>query len=325
MDKLVSVIVPVYGTEAYLDRCIFSIINQTYRNLEIILVDDGSPDECPQMCDKWAKSDVRIKVIHKVNGGVSSARNTGIVFANGDYLYFLDSDDWIELDLVERVMQLFGLHEPDIVTFDCNRINEKGDIYATTENIQEGILFREEAIVELLKGNISNYAWNKVYKKEMFANIRFPEGRVWEDMAVTYRLFLNAERIFCYPVALHFYYTRTDSISRNINEKALACIFLARHECHLAMMEQIPSVQKYSLPLAALSARRLYDRSLWMEVDKEILKLAKLFLEQNRDLILRTSKDIKYYLYYRFPRMYATGRILRHKLGGIMKGKVLRK
>lgn len=320
MDELVSVIVPVYGTEAYLDRCVASITNQTYRNLEIILVDDGSTDHCPEMCDSWADVDGRIKVIHKINGGLSSARNVGIDSANGDYLYFLDSDDWIVPDLVERVMELFLIHKPDIVTFDCNRINEKGEIYATTENIKEGMLSKEEAVTELLKGNINNYACNKVYKKEVFFNVRFPEGRAWEDMATAYRLFLNAERIYCYPVALYFYYTRTDSISRNINEKALAHIFLARYECHLAMMEYIPSVQRYSLPLAALSARRLYDRSLWKKVDGEILELAKDFLEQNRELILRTTKDKKYYLYYKFPGMYATGRTLWHKLGEMIKG-----
>lgn len=184
MDELVSVIVPVYGTEAYLDRCVASITNQTYRNLEIILVDDGSTDHCPEMCDSWADVDGRIKVIHKINGGLSSARNVGIDSANGDYLYFLDSDDWIVPDLVERVMELFLIHKPDIVTFDCNRINEKGEIYATTENIKEGMLSKEEAVTELLKGNINNYAWNKMYKKEVFFNVRFPEGRAWEDMKI---------------------------------------------------------------------------------------------------------------------------------------------
>ena len=321
MDKLVSVIVPVYGTEAYLDRCVSSLINQTYHNLEIILVDDGGLDRCPQMCDRWAASDLRIKVIHKSNGGLSSARNAGIDSANGDYLYFLDSDDWIALVLIEKIMKIFEAYGPDIVTFDCNRINENDVIYATTENIKEGMISREEAIAELLKGNINNYASNKVYKKQVFSNVRFPEGRVWEDMAVAYKLFLNSKRIYCFPEALLFYYTRTDSISRNINEKALACIFLARYECHLAMTEQIPSLQKLSLPLAALSARRLYDRSLWRDVDIDILEVAKSFLEQNRDVILSTCKDSKYHVFYKFPKIYVLSRIILHKFGKLLKGK----
>lgn len=320
MDKLVSVIVPVYGTEAYLDRCIRSISEQTYRELEIILVDDGSPDQCPEICDRWAEVDPRIKVIHKPNGGLSSARNTGIDIASGDFLGFVDSDDWIAPDLYERVMKLFDVYDPDIVTFDCNRINEKGEIYATTENIQEVMLSKEKAIIELLKGNINNYVVNKVYKKQVFSGVRFPEGRVWEDMAIAYKLLLNSERVYCYPIPFYFYFTRMDGISRNITEKALGHIFLARYECYLAVQE-IPVAKTHSLSLAALAARRLYDRSLWKEVDGEILKLAKEFLEQNEETILGTLHDKKYWLYYKLPGVYAMGRVLRHKIGTMVKRK----
>ncbi len=319
MDKLVSVIVPVYATEAYLDKCVRSIVEQTYRNLEIILVDDGSPDNSPEMCDRWAEADCRIKVIHKKNGGLSSARNAGIDCATGDYLSFVDSDDWIALNLFERVMWIFESHDPDIVTFDCNRINEKGEIYAATENITDRMLSQEEALTELLKGNINNYAWNKVYKKKVFSKIRFPVGRVWEDMAISYKLFLNAEKIYSCPAALYYYFTRSDSISKKINEKALGHIFLARYECHMAVKDIFPSVEKYSLPLAALSARRLYDRSIWGEVDGEILKLAIGFLKENKENILRNIKDKKYWLYYNFPGGYTVLRILRHKIGTVIK------
>lgn len=319
MGKLISVIVPIYRSEEYLDKCISSIVGQTYQNLEIILVDDGSPDKCPDMCDRWAEEDCRIKAIHKVNGGPSSARNAGIESASGDYLSFVDSDDWIALDLFERVMKIFDENDPDIVTFDCNRINEKGEIYASTENIEASLISSEKAIHELLKGNINNYAVNKVYKKHVFEGIRFPEGRVWEDMAIAYKLLLNCTSVYCYPAKLYFYYTRSDSISKTIDEKALGHIFLARYECHVALKEVIPSAQRLSLPLAVLSARRLYDRSLWSPVDADILALAKRFLAENRDAILNEIKDKKYWLFFKLPKLYSAVRILRHKVGIIVK------
>ncbi len=319
MDKLVSVIVPVYRSEEYLDKCVSSITGQTYQNLEIILVDDGSPDNSPKMCDSWAEKDSRIKVIHKTNDGLSSARNARIDIAGGDYLGFVGSDDWIAPDLFEKVMAIFDKHEPDIVVFNSNRVKENGEIYAFTENIREGMLSVEEAIVELLRGNINNYAVNKVYKKEVFADIRFPEGRLWEDMATAYKLFFNSERIYCYPEGLYFYLTRADSISKNITEKALAHIFLARYEFHMAVTERLPSAVEYSLPLAALSARRLYDRSLWKEVGVGTLTLAKKFLEQNKETILGNIKDKKYLLYYKFPELYSLVRIVRHKIGTLVR------
>lgn len=319
MKKLVSVIVPVYQAEKYIDRCVKSIVEQTYKNLEIILVDDGSTDNCPEICDQWADVDSRIKVIHKENGGLSSARNAGIDMAKGEFFGFVDSDDWIALDLFEKVMRVFDNHNPDIVTFDCNRINENGEIYTTTENIKEGVLSPERAIEELLKGNINNYAVNKVYKKQVFEGIRFPVGRLWEDMAIAYKLLLNAESIYCYPEKLYFYYSRQDSISKTISGKALGHIFLARYECHIVIKQKYLDLQKYSLSLVALSARRLFDRSLWEEVDSDILLTGKIFLAENKQIILRNFFDIKYWLFYSCPRVYVIVRVLKHKIGKIIK------
>ena len=232
---------------------------------------------------------------------------------------FVDSDDWIAPDLFERVMQIFDLYNPDIVTYDCNQVNENGEIYATTENIQEGLLTSEKALEELLQGHINNYAVNKVYRKQVFFGVRFPEGRVWEDMAIAYQLFFNAKTVYCYPAQLYFYFRRSDGLSKRINEKALEHIFLARYECHTAIKEKLPPAQKFSLPMVALSARRLYDRSLWKKVDGEILAMAVDFLRQNREAVLTEIKDKKYWLYYKFPRLYRIARIFRHKIGTVIK------
>ena len=115
MDTLISIIVPVYKVEEFLDRCVNSLVNQTYRNLEIILVDDGSPDNCPILCDNWAKKDDRIKVLHKVNGGLSDARNHGLETATGEYILYVDSDDYIDLDACSRFVSRLGYYKADIV------------------------------------------------------------------------------------------------------------------------------------------------------------------------------------------------------------------
>ena len=120
MKPLISVIIPVYNVERYLDECIKSIVNQTYENLEIILVDDGSPDNCPRMCDDWAKKDERIRVIHKENGGLASARNAGMNICTGEYISFVDSDDWMELNAYESLLKYFD-DKTDIVKFDMIR------------------------------------------------------------------------------------------------------------------------------------------------------------------------------------------------------------
>ena len=316
MNDIISVIVPVYNTEKYIDKCIKSIVNQTYSNLEIILVDDGSTDDCPRICDNWAQNDCRVRVVHKKNGGLSSARNSGLDIATGNYLAFVDSDDWVSLDLFEKVMAFFDEYSPDIVTFNCGRVNEKGECYKSTENIEDGLLSQSKALEELLKGNINNYACNKVYRRKTFENVCFPVGRLWEDMAIMYKLFLNSNTIYCCSEILYFYYTRTDSISKSIGHKALEHIFLARYECHMTVREIYPDIEKYSLPLAALAARRLYDRSLWEETDDATLDLARRFLLDNRSII---TKDKKYWLYYNFPKIYKIVRLLKHKIGNFSK------
>ncbi len=319
MKQLVSVIVPVYCVEEYIDRCVLSIVNQSYRDLEIILVDDGSLDNTSEICDLWSREDRRIKVIHKGNGGPSSARNIGIEAAHGDFLAFVDGDDWISEDMFEKVIDIFDQYNPDIVTFGCARVNDKGIVYASTEHVPEGMMLPETAMHELLKGNINNYAVNKVYKKHVFDGIRFPEGRVFEDMATAYKLILNCDSVYCCAENLYFYFTRQGSISKAIDEKAIGDIFLARYECHIAMLNECPSAASLSFSWVALSARRLYDCSLWGSVDAELLSLAKAFLADNRESVLEQESDIKFRIFYNFPKAYAFLRTLKHDIGKVVR------
>lgn len=320
-NPLISVIVPVYKVEKYLDKCVQSIVDQTYKNLEIILVDDGSPDNCPQMCDEWAKKDSRIKVIHKENGGQSSARNRGLAVASGDLLGFVDSDDWIALDLFERVVNIFNTYEPDIVEFDANCVNSNGEIYTSTEKIKEGMLSTEEALNELLMDNINNYVWNKVFKREVFAGVRFPEGRILEDMAIMPRLFLNSEKIYCSCEKLYYYYQRSDSSLHTTGIKEIGDLFLARYERYIALKNnKYPKAEKLSLDHATTTALQVYSISLWRKkVDKSIVASAKQFLAEHKEYILKNNPSLTYRLYYRARGIYAVLYVLKRESGKILR------
>ena len=195
-EELISVIVPVYKVEAYLNKCIDSIISQTYKNLEIILVDDGSPDNCPKICDEYAKKDKRIKVIHKKNGGLSDARNNGLRIATGKYIGFVDSDDYIDDGMYEYLYSLIKKYDADIST--CGYRNFGEYEYDDLVPKEEMCIDKIEALKKLSEDAIvKNYAWNKLYKKELFIdnNIEYPVGVIMEDVATTYKLFELCNKI----------------------------------------------------------------------------------------------------------------------------------
>ncbi|MDU6472960.1 glycosyltransferase family 2 protein [Intestinibacter bartlettii] len=181
----VSIVVPIYNVEKYLEQCLDSIINQTLKDIEIILVDDGSPDNCPQMCDDYAKKDSRIKVVHKKNGGLSSARNAGIEVAIGDYIGFIDSDDYIELDMYEKMYNIARESNVDFVMSDYYRVSDEGKIKATLD-MNEGIYdkkkIKKDIFPTLIMGDDINYGrllsvWNCLYKRELLYqnNLMFDE------------------------------------------------------------------------------------------------------------------------------------------------------
>ena len=194
-EPLISIVVPVYKVEKFLEKCIDSIINQTYKNLEIILVDDGSPDNCGKICDEYAKKDKRIKVIHQQNGGLSAARNTGITKATGKYISFIDSDDYIEKDYIELLYTTIKQSKADIA------IGSHTVIYDTGTKLQKAtgeksILKPKEVLERILYDNNIDYsAWAKLYKIELFTNIKYPEGRLFEDAATTYKLIDISKKI----------------------------------------------------------------------------------------------------------------------------------
>ena len=216
MNELISIIVPVYKVEAYLPRCVDSILAQTYKNLDIILVDDGSPDDCGKICDAYAEKDDRITVIHQANGGLSDARNAGIAIAKGAYLTFLDSDDWIPVEYIAYLYNL--LKETGSAISLCNFLK------TTTEKLPETV---EPETVTVMKNDASlaKYidlgddfhpqlvmACGKLFEASLFETIRFPVGRLHEDEFTTYKLFHFAPQTVLSKKPLYYYWQREDSI-----------------------------------------------------------------------------------------------------------------
>ena len=216
MNSLVSVIVPVYNVEKYLDKCIKSILNQKYRNIEIILVDDGSTDSSGSICDSYAKKDDRIKVIHKKNGGLSSARNTGIDEAKGEYIGFVDSDDYIDEDMYETMVKKLIDNNSDIVI--CSKVIEYSNGKILKNNYKEKLIKDNiEGLKQLNSYKVFDMsACDKLYKISLFKNIRFPFGKKCEDYYTMFKLISKCKKILYIPNCYYHYFQRENSISRNV-------------------------------------------------------------------------------------------------------------
>lgn len=209
----ISVIVPVYKVEPYLDKCISSIVNQTYKNLEIILVDDGSPDNCPAMCDAWAEKDSRIRVIHKTNGGLSDARNAGMAVATGELMAFVDSDDWIAPDMYEYLYQRLAEDNSDIAACGVQMVWE--DKTPSRMLTQEGncVLNQEEAMRAIIEESwLKQPVWYKLYKTALVRDILFPVEKYHEDVFWSYQAVGSAKKVSVSDHVGYYYLQRGGSI-----------------------------------------------------------------------------------------------------------------
>ena len=198
MKDLISVIIPVYNVEKYIEKCIYSVINQTYKNIEIILVDDGSTDISGKICDDFEKKDYRIKVIHKKNGGLSDARNVGIDVSTGKYIVFIDSDDYVDKKHIEYLYNMITKNNADISICQFNIVYENSDIQITDFTKKDTIkIFDNKKALETMLYNkkFCNSACTKMYKKELFDDIRFPIGKLYEDLGTTYKLIEKTTKV----------------------------------------------------------------------------------------------------------------------------------
>lgn len=243
MSDLISVIIPVYKVEQYLDRCVESVVAQKYGNLEIILVDDGSPDCCPQICEEWANRDARIKVIHKTNGGLSDARNVGIANSCGKYLVFVDSDDYIDNRFVECLYNQIvdncaQISCVDMLMFgDMDSVNPDVSVHET--EIYNG---REALAASYVPSKFQNFMCNKMFDRTLFDIIKFPKGKVMEDLAVAYKLFDQCSRVSYCPVKLYYYYQREGSLLHNTNVNYLRDWFFFSKEKYMYVKRKYPDM-----------------------------------------------------------------------------------
>lgn len=240
MEPLISVIVPIYGVEAYLHQCVDSLLTQTHKNLEIILVDDGSPDGCGAICDEYAAKDSRVRVIHKKNGGLSDARNAGIDVAQGEYIGFVDSDDWVMPDMYEYLLQGILGYQTDISY--CGYVNVRTAWIDYRNEETDKVYTTETALNELFFDRLGNFAWNKLYKAELWQDVRFPVGKNFEDIRTTYKLFERASRIAILKEPKYYYRIREDSIMHDVS-------FINRWSVYTAIIdryhEAVPRLPQY--------------------------------------------------------------------------------
>ena len=221
-NPLITVIVPVYKVEPYLQKCVDSIINQTYTNLEMILIDDGSPDRCPTICDEYAQKDNRIKVIHQDNSGLAQVRNVGIDNAQGEYITFIDSDDFVVPNYVELLYKGLDKFNAEMSIASLCIYRDVAKFEKSTEPDDFFEISKEKCIEQYtsIKTNPFISAWNKLYKRELFSSIRYPNGKLYEDAFTTYKLIDKAKKIVFTPSKLYFYRINPQSIlGQSFNEK----------------------------------------------------------------------------------------------------------
>ena len=228
MKPLLTVVIPVYNVEKYLNRCIESILLQEWKNYDILLVDDGSTDRSPQICDDYVKAYDFISVIHKENGGLSEARNTGISQAKGEYVYFPDSDDWLEPDAFMALAEVLESQKFDIISFNREFVKGEEDAIVSESEVTQ-VFEGKDAFVQMLKHSyITGFANDKIYRKSLFIdnNILFPKGKYYEDLGTNYKLFLSAKKVYATNQKYyHYLIDNPDSITRSWNEKKFSDMF----------------------------------------------------------------------------------------------------
>lgn len=293
-NPLVTVIVPVYKVEPYLRRCLDSIVNQTYRNLEIILIDDGSPDNCGVICDEYAEIDKRIKVIHKKNGGLSSARNVGLDVFKGEYVSFVDSDDVVSLDMIEYLYDLLSDNNAEI-SVCLHEIVRDNHRWISFKNVNNQTVTPKECIKKLLYNDgVDTSACAKLYKASLFNNVRYPQGKLFEDIATTYKLFFNANRIALGNEAKYSYILRNSSIvGSSFNEKKLDLLEMT-DEMGRNVLNVYPDLSK------AVLRRRVYARFSTLNqlarcVDRKKEKncIIKFIKDNTREILLNNEVCLK--------------------------------
>ena len=273
MEPLISVIVPVYKVEQYLHQCVDSILNQTYHNLEVILVDDGSPDSCPAICDEYAEMDHRVRVIHKVNGGLSDARNAGMAVMNGEYLSFVDSDDLLPVDAIETMIKIALEENADLVIGGHNRFEDIPTESADMETFVQRWT-PAEAMADMLRNGCAS--WARLYRRELHKTILFPVGEINEDEAIVLPLLEKCKTIAVTNAVVYYYRCRPESITTTVfNRKKMVWVKHCR--------DNLTFIRERYPELEADAAARYRGSLLWTL--SEIALCSQDFTQYTRQLI----------------------------------------
>ena len=305
MDELISVIVPVYNVEAYLDQCVESIAVQTYANLEIILVDDNSQDHSGQLCDRWSEKDARIKVIHITEPtrgiGPSRARNAGLDMAMGDYIGFVDGDDWIEPVMFERLFSALKTSSSDLAI--CGIVHEWPQKKILRSFDEKACLNGKTALQMLIDDKkIQNFSWDKLYRRELFSSLRFPVGKIFEDVLIQYRFFELCSKVTVIPDILYHYRRRGDSIIGSFQYPQRLAFCMAHQERWEDLAKRHPALlphlaAKY-LAVVELVARGMAALEL-ESVEKEAGNVSRAiapFWTRHRDELIQFSESEEHVL-----------------------------
>lgn len=302
MSKLVSIIIPVYKVEQYLKRCMDSVLNQTYKNIEVILVNDGSPDNCPALCDEYAKIDSRVRVIHKENGGLSSARNVALDTVKGDYVFFVDSDDWLALDTLE-VLNEYLEKDYDMISFQRTYLTEEKVVEKGSENAKD--MDVSQYIDESFLGKYDFFVTTKIFKTEVFNNVRFLEGRNYEDLEIMHRLFLNMKKVVGLDYFLYYYWKGNEgAITNTITMENIKDHYLSANEIYHACKKYLEDRGKDASNIVAwykVEMAQLYiDYLKSTDNDTELLSKIKREIGKEKvdfNRLLKQPRYLKYILY----------------------------
>ncbi len=316
---LISVIVPIYKVELYLTKCVDSILGQTYQNIEVILIDDGSPDACPAICDRYAEQDTRVRVIHKENGGLSSARNAGLDAATGGLVVFTDPDDWMESDMLELLVGNMRAYESDIA--ECGWFAVKEGVAKPEKFFGESACYsNQEAMYLLLDGKCYLSVCNKLFRKNLFETVRFPEGRVWEDGWVMPKLFGIARTVSVLGAHKYYYLRqRAGSImyTARLNMEYSVQAYEVARERYLYIEKNYPMFISKTIPSLWYGAKQLYKTAVSLSAAGEPVDVAMLarYFEEFKQLTLYKNgkfqmRNLKYVSLHKYilltyaPKLY---------------------
>lgn len=314
-EDLVSIIIPVYKVEKYLKECLESIVNQTYENLEIILVNDGSPDSCGKICDEYARKDARVRVIHKENGGLSSARNAGLDIANGEYISFVDSDDAVNEKFIEILYKMCIENNCDIA--ECDFMRFKNEIVCSNMTQNQIDIFSNRKMQNKLficgESIKTVVVWNKLYKKYLFKDVRFPVGKIHEDEATTYKILYYCKANIATSILQLYYYRESSNsiMGKKYNTKRLD--ILEAYEIRKDFYKEKNEVELYKKSLInyAETLRNCY-LMVYLNVEDNRNNFLKNILQKNKKVTkeflecreVDFVQKVKLLMFSIFPQLY---------------------